>query len=203
MFQQQSAILRKLSNLFFHKLPYFNASTLAIASSKCHLFENIIRYVFLCCLPLAESVFCLLLLYSSYIYWCHVFALLVSAIWNIISLYDICCILMSVPKYTGQTGRTFNIRHNEYNHVNKNNSSNFEYSRHMLSIGHTNGTKRHTMNMTQKQTLKYLHMNDTYTPHMTDSSWTLRQIAAHIPLAKVSKRNRDTPVLSSERAPNR
>jgi hypothetical protein len=43
-------------------------------------------------------------------------------------------------KYIGQTGRIFNIRHEEHIHAIRNNSRNSGYSNHILNTGHTYGT---------------------------------------------------------------
>jgi hypothetical protein len=53
------------------------------------------------------------------------------------------------PKYIGQTGRTFNIRHKEHVLVEaiRNNNSNSGYSNLILSTGHTYGAIADTMDI--------------------------------------------------------
>jgi hypothetical protein len=48
-------------------------------------------------------------------------------------------------KYTGQTGRTFNIRYKEHIQAIRNNNDNSTYSNHTLSTGHTYRTITDTM----------------------------------------------------------
>jgi hypothetical protein len=82
-------------------------------------------------------------------------------------------------KYSGQTGRTFNIRYKEHIQAIRNNNSNSVYSNHILNTGHTYGTIADTMDILRmgrkgrhlntlekyciyKISRKNLHMNDTH-----------------------------------------
>jgi hypothetical protein len=50
-------------------------------------------------------------------------------------------------KYTGQTGRTFNIRYKKQLNAIRNNNSNSDYSSHILNTGHRYGSITDTMDI--------------------------------------------------------
>jgi hypothetical protein len=82
-------------------------------------------------------------------------------------------------KYTGQTGRTFNLRYKEHIQAIRSNCSKSGYSNHILNAGHTYGTITDTMDVIRtgrksrhlntleryhiyKICRNNLHMNETY-----------------------------------------
>jgi hypothetical protein len=66
-------------------------------------------------------------------------------------------------KYTGQTGRIFNIRNKEHIHDIRSNNSNSEYSNRILNSGYTYGTIFDTVDIiTTGRKGKYLNTLETY-----------------------------------------
>jgi hypothetical protein len=77
--------------------------------------------------------------------------------YNRSGIYQMKCLNCSL-KYTGQTGRTFNIKYKEHIHAIRNNNTNTGYSKHILDTGHTYGTINDTMYIVKKGT-KGNHLN--------------------------------------------
>jgi glycerol-3-phosphate cytidylyltransferase-like family protein len=63
--------------------------------------------------------------------------------------------------YTGQTGRTFNIRHNKHVRAIRNSKRNSKYSNHILHTGRKNGNVTNTTGVTNTDK-KGKHVNSLY-----------------------------------------
>jgi hypothetical protein len=84
-------------------------------------------------------------------------------------------------KYIKKTGRTFNVRYEEYIHAIRNINSNSGYSNHILNTGHTYGTITDPMDIIRtgregrhSNTLDsrdYLHMNDIFFFNLHIGGW--------------------------------
>jgi hypothetical protein len=73
-------------------------------------------------------------------------------------------------KYSGQTGRRFNIRHKEHIHDSRSNNSNSGYSNHILKTGHAYGTMTDTVDIIISTGRKCKHLNALESYHIYKTS---------------------------------